>query len=79
MSTAITFTVEERSALLRAARAQIDIATDEIIRLHELDGRAGSENRAAADAAAAELKHLASAVNKLWISSGGGALAAPDG
>lgn len=73
MSSATIFTVEERAALLRASRRQMDYFNEEVIRLHDLDGRegtAGGANRQMADTHSAELVHLASAVRKLWIASG---------
>lgn len=73
MSTAVAFTVEERAALLRAARREMDAINEEVIRLHDLDGRegvAGNANRKMADIHTQELSHLASAVRKLWIASG---------
>ena len=67
----LRLTVEERGALLRASRTAIDRLNEEIIRLHELNGREGAHNRKLADVEAAELVNLASAVRKLWVASGG--------
>lgn len=66
------FTVQERSALLRAARKVMDETTLEIIRLHTIDGLALQQgfNRALADAHSDELQYLASAIRKLWMASG---------
>lgn len=72
MSIPVAFTVEERAALLRAARREMDAINEEVIRLHDLDGRgdtAGDTNRKLADIHTKELTHLASAVRKLWVAS----------
>ena len=62
----VVFTVEERTALLCAARVQIDGINENIMRLHDLNGREGSSNRALADVMSIELNHLTAAVRKLW-------------
>lgn len=66
----VTFTLAERSSLLRAARKEMDRLNEDIIQYHARDGRQGSENRKLADYAAEELQQLASAVRKIWIASG---------
>lgn len=70
MST-VRLTVEERAALLRAARHEMDAINEDVIRLHTLNGHghAGSENRRLADVRSDELVQLAGAVRKLWVSS----------
>lgn len=69
---ATNFTVGERSALLRAAKKEVDWITDEMMRLHTIDGMEGqaSFNRALADAHLEELSYLQSAIRKLWAASG---------
>ena len=64
----IVFTVEEQGALLRAARGRIDLLMSEVARLHLLNGDPDSYNRKLADLDARELKHLQSAVRKIWVS-----------
>lgn len=61
------FTAEEVGALLRAARARVDLLTQEVTRLHILNGDPDSYNRKLAALDTEELTHLQGAVRKLWV------------
>lgn len=72
MSQAVEFTVEERAALLRAVRREMDSINEAVIRLQVIDGRdgnGGEDSRRAANVHTKELLNLATAVRKIWIGS----------